>query len=628
MLRPEYLFLWILFHLAAVELPKGIAKRGQPPMKATELVERMQYKEAIAEYPSLKKVKSANEMRSLAIAFTKLGYTDTAMSIYKQMSKKYPSKVTPSDKLNMALLLNKMGEREAYSNAVINLKTVDYAGLPILNQTDPELFLNQGKPFESQLSVPQLRAIESNNSCYLPVKDPITGNWYFHERMRVNGGLLSTISTADDQPYAKIMKAKNWTVDSVSVKGAMLEKQLLNKHFELTFIDSFGNMYVTTNHSLVNDSDNYLLDAFKFYYNPKVGDYSLKSLHFDKLNSNLAGFVMNQSQTKGLFSSDMMGGFGKSDIYMCDIVWTDDHTPTLSNYFNLGDQVNTILSDFDPVFITDEIVAFSTEGHIGWGGSDIYFFNTMNNRLVNAGRLINSQANEFAPKFYDGVLYYSTDRYGNKSKIMKVDLSMDLLDRVMVPENYIVETVIEGESNSEAQEKVDDQQNIRDESKITNLIQTMAVAEPEKYNFAKGLNFLMLSDSVRMEKARKIDASSDYRDFQFITLLHPVGDIVVDANFESELLILIEVLKHRPDWKVQVRSHTDSKGSKNANRKLSQERADFLKVYLVSQGVPAKQVEAIGYGEELLLNHCIDGAPCSEDEHRRNRRTELLLQLK
>lgn len=626
MLRPEYLFLWILFHLAAVELPKGIAKRGQPPMKATELVERMQYQEAIAEYSTLKKVKSANEMRSLAIAFSKLGYTDTAMSIYKQMVKKYPSKVTPSDKLNMALLLNKMGEKEAFSGALIELKTVDYVGLPILNQENPDLFLLQSKPFESQLSVPQVQKIESNNACFLPVKDPITGNWCYHERVRVNGGLLSTLSSADGQPYAKVMKANNWASDTLSAKGVLLEKQFLNKHFELTFIDSFGNMYVTTNHSLVNDSDDYLLDVFKYAFNPKVGDYTLKSLHFDKLNSNLAGFVMNQSQTKGLFYCDMVGGFGKSDIYMCDIVWSDDKSPTLSNYFNLGDQVNTILSDIDPVFITDEIIAFSTEGHIGWGGSDIYFFNTMNNRLVNAGRLINSQANEFAPKFYDGVLYFSTDRYGNKSKIMKVELSMDLLDRVMVPENYIVETTFpeENTETSLPEETID----VRDETKISNLIQTMAVAEPEKYNYAKGLNFLMLSDSVRLEKARNIDSASNYRDYQFITLLHPVGDIVVDVNFENELLILTEVLKRRSDWKVQVRSHTDSKGSKNANRKLSQERADFLKVYLVSQGVPSNQVEAIGYGEELLLNHCIDGAPCSEDEHRRNRRTELLLQLK
>jgi outer membrane protein OmpA-like peptidoglycan-associated protein len=626
MLRPEYLFLWILFHLAAVELPKGIAKRGQPPMKATELVERMQYQEAIAEYSTLKKVKSANEMRSLAIAFSKLGYTDTAMSIYKQMVKKYPSKVTPSDKLNMALLLNKMGEKEAFSGALIELKTVDYVGLPILNQENPELFLLQSKPLESQLSVPQVQKIESNNACFLPVKDPVAGSWCFHERVRVNGGLLSTVSSADGQPYAKVMKANNWASDTLSAKGVLLEKQLLNKHFELTFIDSFGNMYVTTNHSLVNDSDDYLLDVFKYSFNPKVGDYTLKSLHFDRWNSNLAGFVMNQSQTKGLFYCDMAGGLGKSDIYMCDVVWSDDKNPTLSNYINLGDHINTLLSDIDPVFITDEIIAFSTEGHIGWGGSDIYFFNTMNNRLVNAGRLINSQANEFAPKFYDGVLYFSTDRYGNKSKIMKVELSMDLLDRVMVPENYLVETTFpeENTDSSLPEETLD----VRDETKISNLIQTMAVAEPEKYNYAKGLNFLMLSDSVRLEKARNIDGASNYQDYQFITLLHPVGDIVVDANFENELLILTEVLKRRSDWKVQVRSHTDSKGSKNANRKLSQERADFLKVYLVSQGVPSNQVEAIGYGEELLLNHCIDGAPCSEDEHRRNRRTELLLQLK
>jgi hypothetical protein len=218
----------------------------------------------------------------------------------------------------------------------------------------------------------EVQKIESNNACFLPVKDPIAGNWCFHERFRVNGGLLSTVSSADGQPYTKVMKANNWSSDTLSSKGILLERQLLNKHFELTFIDSFGNMYVTTNHSLVNDSDDYLLDVFKYSFNPKVGDYTLKSLHFDKWNSNLAGFVMNQNQTKGLFYSDLAGGFGKSDIYMCDIVWSNDRTPTLSNYFNLGDQINTLLSDIDPVFITDEIISFSTEGHIGWGGSDVW----------------------------------------------------------------------------------------------------------------------------------------------------------------------------------------------------------------------------------------------------------------
>ena len=74
MLRPEYLFLWILFHLGAVELPKSISKRGKVDLTATKMVDKMQYYEAIKVYKSLEKVKSSNELRSLGVAFMEMGH--------------------------------------------------------------------------------------------------------------------------------------------------------------------------------------------------------------------------------------------------------------------------------------------------------------------------------------------------------------------------------------------------------------------------------------------------------------------------------------------------------------------------------------------------------------------------
>ncbi len=72
-----------------------------------------------------------------------------------------------------------------------------------------------------------------------------------------------------------------------------------------------------------------------------------------------------------------------------------------------------------------------------------------------------------------------------------------------------------------------------------------------------------------------------------------------------------------------LEGHTDSRGSDTYNLKLSQRRADAIKKYLVSQGADAGRIEAVGKGETEILNHCVNGVKCSNDEHRVNRRVLL-----
>lgn len=60
-----------------------------------------------------------------------------------------------------------------------------------------------------------------------------------------------------------------------------------------------------------------------------------------------------------------------------------------------------------------------------------------------------------------------------------------------------------------------------------------------------------------------------------------------------------EILKQRPTFKIEVRGHTDSSGSDEYNLNLSQRRADSVMEYLVSRGVPADRLSAVGFGETL-----------------------------
>lgn len=86
---------------------------------------------------------------------------------------------------------------------------------------------------------------------------------------------------------------------------------------------------------------------------------------------------------------------------------------------------------------------------------------------------------------------------------------------------------------------------------------------------------------------------------------------------------LVEYMKRKSNIQVKLSSHTDSRGASNYNLKLSQQRAKEAMDYITSHGI---SIERLGYsfhGEEILTNDCEDGAPCTEDEHQKNRRTEL-----
>ncbi len=86
---------------------------------------------------------------------------------------------------------------------------------------------------------------------------------------------------------------------------------------------------------------------------------------------------------------------------------------------------------------------------------------------------------------------------------------------------------------------------------------------------------------------------------------------------------LLTLLKAKPYIRIEITSHTDSRGSDQANLRLSQRRAQAVVDYLISKGINPERLIAKGYGETRLVNECDDGVPCSEEAHRKNRRTEF-----
>lgn len=87
---------------------------------------------------------------------------------------------------------------------------------------------------------------------------------------------------------------------------------------------------------------------------------------------------------------------------------------------------------------------------------------------------------------------------------------------------------------------------------------------------------------------------------------------------DERLLPLLE-----DGMKVELASHTDSRGSDSFNQDLSDRRAKSVANYLIAKGISPSQLVAKGYGETKLLNRCKNGVQCSEEEHLQNRRTEF-----
>ena len=82
-------------------------------------------------------------------------------------------------------------------------------------------------------------------------------------------------------------------------------------------------------------------------------------------------------------------------------------------------------------------------------------------------------------------------------------------------------------------------------------------------------------------------------------------------------------LMDNPEISVELDAHTDARGSKGYNQKLSQRRAEAAVAYLVSRGIAPARISAKGYGEAVLVNDCGDGSNCDENLHQQNRRTEV-----
>lgn len=86
---------------------------------------------------------------------------------------------------------------------------------------------------------------------------------------------------------------------------------------------------------------------------------------------------------------------------------------------------------------------------------------------------------------------------------------------------------------------------------------------------------------------------------------------------------VVTLMNKYPSLEIELTSHTDARGGTRYNKWLSRKRAKAARQYLIDRGIEPERLQAKGYGEMQIRNHCYDGIDCTEAEHQYNRRTEL-----
>lgn len=99
----------------------------------------------------------------------------------------------------------------------------------------------------------------------------------------------------------------------------------------------------------------------------------------------------------------------------------------------------------------------------------------------------------------------------------------------------------------------------------------------------------------------------------------------IRSDAAIELNKLVKIMKDNPTMKIELGSHTDSRGTHPYNANLSDKRAKAVVTFLSTKGIAKERLKAKGYGETKIINKCVDDVECHESEHQINRRTEFTI---
>lgn len=301
------------------------------------------------------------------------------------------------------------------------------------------------------------------------------------------------------------------------------------------------------------------------------------------------------------FTSDMPGVGGKD-------IWRINLRERAGSLENMGEFINTAGDEEFPYAVSDSVLYFSSNGHPGLGGLDIFKATLTPSggwKVENMGSPINSEGDDFGMTFEKpGVEagYFSSNRgdgrgydhiYSFELPDLKITISGWVLDKDEEPvPNAVIRIVGNDGSNQKAVARNDGS---------------------FSFPLQRGVSYVMLAGAKGYLNAKQqftsdtAEEDADYGiDFTLASINKPniVENIFYDFDRatlrpESKQALdeLAELLRNNPNITIEMASHTDRWGTEEYNIDLSRRRAKSVIDYLISVGISPDRLQHQGYGE-------------------------------
>ncbi|MEK6151613.1 OmpA family protein [Flavobacteriaceae bacterium 3-367] len=616
--------------------------------KANEKYEDYSFSPAIDIYQKVleKGYVSSDLLKKLGNSYYFNADYQQAAETYKRLVDEYESEVGPEYYFRYAQTLRTLGDydrSDAMMSKFSDLTADDNRAVKYKSDTDylAEIEKNSGRyelqPFEY-------------NSVYSEFAPTFYKEGLIFSSDRDTGNLARYRHTWNSKDFLDLYKIN---ADSVSENVVAKMDRTINTRFHesTSAITKDGNtIYFTRNNlkegKFVKD-DKGIIRLKIFRATVQDGEWaSIEELPFNSDAYSVANPALGPNERMLYFASDMPGSFGESDIFRVTI----NSDGTFGTPENLGPNINTASRETFPYVTSKEILYFSSDGHVGLGGLDIFATKIKNNRftdpIFNVGRSVNSKLDDFTFIFNEETRegYFASNREEGTgaddiySFVENTPLVFDCFQQI----SGTVRDKISNEVLVGATVKVIDENNEEILTTITDSEGNYSLTiDCNQGNFVRALTegyvpaeeYLGTSDG----KPRIMDfylerdtVTAGFGDdlaklLQLSTIYFDLNKYNIRPDAEVEIQKVIAAMDKYPSLKIKVNSHTDSRGVDAYNLWLSQKRADSTVEYMISKGITADRLMGEGYGETRLVNECGNGVRCASDKHQLNRRSEFII---
>ena len=597
-----YILVWVLVWTLASCGADAYMKKGDQYLAIGEYFDAAeQYKKAYTNTPTKERTTRGQRAKKLAECYRRINFSQKAIAAYNNVIRY--NQADSLTHLRLAQQLMKTGNyrqaEKAFAIAADSLPQSKIVKNGLLSAKNATQWKKEGSAY----TVKRENVFASRRADYSPMLagDDNDRLYFTSTRPSTKGDELSGITgtkTADIFFSQKDEKGK-WT------KPQNIDTELNSDYDEgaCSFSPDGRTMYLTQCKSDPS-YPRYATICTSQRNDASWGKSTVLTISKDTLSSFAHPAVSPDGQWL-YFSSDMPGGYGGLDIWKIRL----GKDGVEGGVENLGNKINTEGDEMFPTFRPNGDLYFSSNGHPGMGGLDIFIAktDTMGNGYVieHPGYPLNSEADDFGMTF-EGLKnqgYFSSNRgdargWDHIFSFYNPEIVQTVTGWVYEKDGYELPAAL---GYMVGNDGTNLKLNLKGDGSFTPQIKRNV-----DYVFlgtCKG--YLNHQQQLRVEPAS--ESCDTVLQFPLASIMAPVliDNIFYDFDratlrpeSKTSLDELVKLLNENPNITIELSAHCDYKGSAAYNKQLSQRRAESVVNYLIEKGIARERLTPVGYGKE------------------------------